>query len=88
MLIKNKRLPIKQLVLYGLLPSFLKKIIYRIMGYKIGKNVTIGLGSIILGTNVEIKDNTSIFFINYNQKKYPESAKILKENPEYQARFK
>ena len=64
MLIKNKRLPIKQLIIYGFLPSFIKKIIYRLKGYKIGKNVNIGLGSIIIGKNVEIRNNTNIGFLS------------------------
>jgi hypothetical protein len=49
MLIKKSRIPIKQLILYGFLPSFLKKLIYRLKGYKIGKNVSLSLGSVIIG---------------------------------------
>jgi acetyltransferase-like isoleucine patch superfamily enzyme len=64
MLLKKKRIPIVQFVLYGFLPSFVKKIIYRLKGYKIGNNVSIGLGSIVIGKDVEIKDNTNIGFLS------------------------
>jgi acetyltransferase-like isoleucine patch superfamily enzyme len=60
MLKKKNRIPFLQLALIGLFPSFLKKIIYRLKGYKIGKNVSIGIGSIIVGKEVSINDNTSI----------------------------
>lgn len=63
MLIKKTRLPIKQIILFGFLPSFLKKIIFQFKGYKIGKNVSISLGSVVIGENVEIGDNTSIGFM-------------------------
>lgn len=62
MLIKKNRIPIKQIIIIGILPSFLKIYVYRMKGYKIGKNVKIGLGSVIIGKEVEIGDNTSIGF--------------------------
>lgn len=63
MLIKKKKIPLIELVLTGLLPSFIKKWLYRNKGYRIGKNVGIGLGSVIIGKNVEIRDNTKIGFL-------------------------
>lgn len=63
MLIKKNKLPIKEIVLLGLFPSFIKVFIYKLMGYRIGKNVSIGFGSVIIGKNVEIKDNAKIGFI-------------------------
>lgn len=42
------------------MPSFLKLIFYRLVGYKIGKNVKIGFGSVILGNNVEIEDHVKV----------------------------
>ncbi len=63
MIIKKTRIPVKQIILYGFLPSFAKKLIYRIKGYKIGKNVSFGLGSVIIGKDVTINDNTSIGFL-------------------------
>lgn len=63
MLIKKKRIPIKQIVFIGLLPSFLKKAIYRLKGYKIGKKVKISLGSVVIGDHVEIGEGTNIGFL-------------------------
>jgi acetyltransferase-like isoleucine patch superfamily enzyme len=63
MIIKKSRIPIKKIILYGFLPSFVKKLIYRIKGYKIGKNVSFSLGSVIIGKDVTIKDNASIGFL-------------------------
>jgi acetyltransferase-like isoleucine patch superfamily enzyme len=63
MLIKKNKIPVLQLATIGLLPSFLKKIIYRIKGYKIAKKVKLGLGSVIIGDNVNIGEGSSIGFI-------------------------
>lgn len=63
MLIKKAKIPFKSIVAIGFFPSFIKKIIYRLKGYKIGRNVSIGLGSVIIGKNVNIKDNVSIGLI-------------------------
>lgn len=62
MLIQKPRLPLKDLLLYGLLPSFLKKAAYRLRGYRIGKKVVIGLGSVICGKDVVIGDYSKIGF--------------------------
>lgn len=59
-LIKKNRIPVKQMLLIGFLPSVLKKMYYKSKGYKFGENVSIGLGSVIVGKNVEIQSNTSI----------------------------
>lgn len=64
MLIKRNKIPFKEIILVGFFPSFLKKIIYRIRGYKIGKNVSFGLGSVIIGKHVVIGDNTTFGFIS------------------------
>lgn len=53
-------LPIFQMATIGIMPSFLKKLIYKIKGAKIGKNVKIGFLSIIKSKNIEIGDYTSI----------------------------
>jgi acetyltransferase-like isoleucine patch superfamily enzyme len=62
MLIKKKRIPVLHMLLIGVLPSFFKKLVYRTMGYTIGKNVTLSFGSAILGRNVHIKDNAKVGF--------------------------
>ena len=58
--LNSERLPIKKLLLYGLLPSFIKKIIYKMRGYKIGANVIFGFGSLIIADNVVLGDNVKI----------------------------
>jgi acetyltransferase-like isoleucine patch superfamily enzyme len=63
MLTSKPRLPVKEVILLGLLPSTLKKIIYRLKGYKIGRNVSLGLGCVISGDEVEIGDGTQIGFL-------------------------
>ena len=63
MLIEKSRIPIRDIVLFGLWPCFLKIWIYRLKGYRIGKGVSIGLGSVICGDRVEIGDHTSIGFL-------------------------
>ncbi len=64
MLIEKDRFPVKDIILYGFLPGFLKKALYRLKGYRIGKNVRIGMGSVVCGSDVSIGDNTSIGFLS------------------------
>lgn len=63
MLVKKTRIPLLELVFTGFLPSSLKKAYYRLKGYKIGPNVSIGLGSVIIGKNVEIGAHTKIAYL-------------------------
>ena len=63
MLIKKIKIPVSQIITIGLLPSFLKKAAYRLKGYKIGKNVSFGIGSVLIGKEVKIGDNSKIGFI-------------------------
>jgi acetyltransferase-like isoleucine patch superfamily enzyme len=60
MLIKKTKIPFRTVATTGLLPSFIKKAIYRLKGYKIGKNVSIGLGSVVIGKKVILEDNVKI----------------------------
>ncbi len=62
MLIKKNRIPVIQIATIGLLPSFLKKLVYRMKGYKIGKGVKLSLGSVVIGNDVSIGEKTSIGF--------------------------
>ena len=62
MLIKKTKIPFFSMVTIGMLPSFFKKIFYRFLGYRIGKKVKIGFGSIIVGEKVSIDNNVSIGF--------------------------
>ena len=63
MLTEKPRVPIREVVLFGLWPSPIKNWIYRLRGYRIGKGVSIGLGSVICGNRVEVGDHTSIGFL-------------------------
>jgi acetyltransferase-like isoleucine patch superfamily enzyme len=62
MLFQKPRIPIKDVLLYGLLPSFLKVWIYRLKGYRIGRTVSIGFGSVICAGKVTVGERTSIGF--------------------------
>ncbi len=62
MLIKKTRIPVLHILLIGFLPSFLKKFIYRLKGYKIASDVSLRLGCVVIGKNVEIGKQTSIGF--------------------------
>jgi acetyltransferase-like isoleucine patch superfamily enzyme len=62
MLTEKPRIPIRSILLYGFWPGFLKILLYRLKGYRIGKGVSIGLGSVICGDRVEIGDHASIGF--------------------------
>lgn len=62
MLIQKSRIPIKEMLLIGILPCFIKKFIYRLKGYKIGKGVSIGFGSVICAKAASVGDHTVIGF--------------------------
>jgi acetyltransferase-like isoleucine patch superfamily enzyme len=64
MLVEKSRFPIREILLLGFLPSFLKVFFYRMRGYRIGRNVSIGPGSVVVGREVEIGDGTSIGFLS------------------------
>jgi len=60
-MIRKKRLPIGHLALYGWLPSPLKVWAYRVFrGYKIGKNVKLAFGAVVVGESVELADHVEI----------------------------
>jgi acetyltransferase-like isoleucine patch superfamily enzyme len=63
MLLEKPRIPVRSILLHGLWPSFIKIPLYRLMGYQIGKGVSIGFGSVICGERVEVGDHTSIGFL-------------------------
>jgi acetyltransferase-like isoleucine patch superfamily enzyme len=62
-LIEKSRIPIREILLFGLWPGFIKTCIYILRGYRIGKGVSIGFGSVICGDRVEVGDHTSIGFL-------------------------
>jgi acetyltransferase-like isoleucine patch superfamily enzyme len=63
MLIQKPRIPVGHVLLFGFLPSFLKVWAYRLKGYKIGRRVSIGFGSVICGKKVTMGDHISIGFL-------------------------
>jgi acetyltransferase-like isoleucine patch superfamily enzyme len=65
MLTTKPRFPIKQILLHGWLPSPLKKLYYRLKGYRIGAGVRLAPGSVILGRRVTIGDHVSIGFLSF-----------------------
>ncbi len=50
------------MILIGVWPSVIKKLIYRLAGYRIGKGVQLGFGSVICGQQVEVGDYVQIGF--------------------------
>ena len=62
MLLEKPRIPMRDVLLFGLLPGILKIWVYRLRGYRIGKRVSIGFGSVICADQVEVGDDTKIGF--------------------------
>jgi len=62
MLLEKPRIPMREILLFGLFPGFLKIWVYRLRGYRIGKGVSIGFGSVICADQVEVGDDTKIGF--------------------------
>lgn len=61
----GNRVPIMQMLTFGLLPECLKIIIYRLEWNKICRNVKLSIGSIICSTeNFSIGDGTKIVFFS------------------------
>jgi acetyltransferase-like isoleucine patch superfamily enzyme len=63
MLLEKPRIPFRSILLYGLWPGFIKILLYRLKGYRIGKGVSIGFGAVICGERVVVGDHTSIGFL-------------------------
>ena len=63
MLTAKPRFPIREILIFGFLPSFLKIWIYRWRGYCVGRKVRIGFGSVICARKVVIGDRVSIGFL-------------------------
>lgn len=50
---------------HGWLPSFLKCALYRLRGYRIGRNVRIGFGSVICAKEVELGNGVTVGFFSF-----------------------
>jgi acetyltransferase-like isoleucine patch superfamily enzyme len=60
-LLRKSRLPLGHLVLFGWLPSPLKRLAYRwLLGYRIGRGVKFGFGGVVIGDQVELGDHVEI----------------------------
>jgi acetyltransferase-like isoleucine patch superfamily enzyme len=60
-LVPHQRIPFDHLLLFGWMPSFLKKWAYRVFrGYRIGRSVKLSFGSIVEGRSVDIGDHVEI----------------------------
>ncbi len=60
-LIPKDRIPLRHLLLFGWLPSPLKRLAYRwLLGYRIGKGVRFSFGGIVVGKSVELGDYVEI----------------------------
>src|SRR6476619_1034982 len=65
MITAKPRFPIRAMIMYGWLPSFLKCMIYRLRGYRIGRRVKIGFGSVICAKEVRIADDVTVGFFSF-----------------------
>lgn len=65
MLTAKPRFPIRELLLYGWLPSSLKRLLYRLKGYRIEKGVRFALGSVLIGTNVDVGSGTELGYFSF-----------------------
>lgn len=62
MLIKKNRIPVLHLITIGILPSFVKKFVYRLKGYRIGPGVKLNIGCVVIGKQVEIGEKSTVGF--------------------------
>ena len=60
-MIRNKRLPLAHLLVYGWMPSPLKAWAYRTFrGYRIGRGVRFSFGGVVVGRDVDLGDHVEI----------------------------
>lgn len=62
-LIPKDRIPWRHMVLFGWMPSPLKRLAYRLLGYRIGRGVRFSFGGIVVGKSVDIGDFVEIGFL-------------------------
>ncbi len=78
MLIKKTRIPVLHILTIGFLPSFLKKFVYRLKGYKIASDASLSLGCVVIGKNVEIGKKSSIGFFTIIRARNIKIARYVK----------
>ena len=60
-LIPKDRIPLRHMLVFGWLPSPLKRLAYRwLLGYRIGKGVRFSFGGIVVGKSVDLGDHVEI----------------------------
>ncbi len=59
-LLPKNRMPWTHLLLLGWLPSPLKVLVYRLLGYKLGRGVRFSFGGVVVGRSVELGDHVEI----------------------------
>jgi acetyltransferase-like isoleucine patch superfamily enzyme len=60
-MIPRQRIPLKHLLLFGWMPSPLKKLAYRVLlGYRIGRHVRFSFGGVVVGRSVRLADHVEI----------------------------
>lgn len=65
MFTERPRFPVRAILLHGWLPSPLKKWLYRLKGYRIGRGVSLAFGSVILGHDVTLGDHVRVGFLTF-----------------------
>src|SRR5437899_632900 len=60
-MLAKPRIPFSHLLLFGWMPSPLRRLAYRwLLGYRVGRGVKFGLGSAVVGTDVTLGDHVEI----------------------------
>jgi acetyltransferase-like isoleucine patch superfamily enzyme len=77
-LIKKTRIPVLHIITIGFLPSFLKKFVYRLKGYKIASDVKLSFGSVVIGKDVEIGKKSSVGFFTIIRARKIKIARYVK----------
>lgn len=78
MLIKKNRIPVLHIITVGILPSPLKKLVYRLKGYKIAPGVKLSLGCVVIGKEVEIGQGSAIGFFTIVRARKIRIARFVK----------
>ena len=65
MITEKPRFPIREMIVHGWLPSFIKCMLYRLRGYKIGRRVRIGFGSVICADKAEIGSDVCLGLFSF-----------------------
>jgi len=64
MLTAKQRFPVSAILLFGWMPSLLKRLVYRLKGYRLGRNVRFAFGSVICCENVLIGNDSQFGFFS------------------------